>query len=114
MIKIIQSTNGSNMLVYNNFVFRIDKIRADRVLWRCNIRDCKARGFSAVDYMNNLASFNSHGDHNHPASLEYITKSEKRSKIKKNMTGSNDGIRKIIGKALRGGKCRDNKSNWKE
>jgi hypothetical protein len=77
MIKIIQSKNDTNMISFNSFVFRIDKIKSDHVLWRCNVRNCKARGTSAVDYLNNLLSFSSTGDHNHQASIAYILSQKK-------------------------------------
>jgi hypothetical protein len=57
MIKIIQSKTNENLILFNNFVFRILKIKIDHVLWRCNVRNHKARGTSAVDFLKYLYIF---------------------------------------------------------
>jgi hypothetical protein len=65
MIKIIKSKKGHDMLVYNNFVFRIDKIKENCVLWRCNINGCNSRGISSLNFNTNFDSFLPSGEHNH-------------------------------------------------
>lgn len=71
-MEILKSNKNKNMIVFNGYIYVVDKCKNEKIYWRCNIRDCPGRCITRVNYEQE-ESPNNIKLHNH---LELIDKIE--------------------------------------
>lgn len=61
---IIVSNRGQNKIAYNGFIYRKDKASQTTITWRCEVKGCKGRLSTSLDYEKDR-NCTEKGEHSH-------------------------------------------------
>lgn len=90
-VSVISSNNGGFQLVYNDYVFRLNKRTKTKVYWRCTVTNCTAHIHTDPD--NSL--LNTTGEHNHLLEPEELEVKRFRRVLKERVMNETVPIQKI-------------------
>ena len=102
MKKLIKSAKGCDLLVVDDFIFRIEKKGQNKVYWRCRVKTCRARGSTVLHYSEFLDSFDLIRGHNHVIDSVEVEKKIHVEEMKLLAEDSGSSVRSIVGLVLRG------------
>lgn len=99
---IIKSNKGTDMFVYNNYIYNIGRIGINRILWRCVKSACRGTAYTMLNYKDNLRDFHVEREHDHEPSTNEILKKKYLNEMKNTMMLTNGAPRNIVSTVLRG------------
>lgn len=99
---IIHSNKGTELFVYNDYIYKKGRIGQERVLWRCTKNTCTSTAYTSTNYNDNLQDFRVEREHNHGPVTEEILKKKYINEMKAVMKMTNNAPRSIVNTILRG------------
>ena len=98
---IIVSSRGKNKLAYNGFIYRKDKATQTTISWRCEVKGCKGRLNTTLEYERDR-NCTERGEHWHTPQPIKVSEEIVKGKICKAAEESHDPPRRILQDAIGG------------
>ena len=100
-MEIIVSSRGKNRFAYNGFIYRKDKSTQTTISWRCEVKGCKDRLSTTLEYERDR-NCTERGEHSHTPQPVKVSEEIVKGKICKAAEESHDPPRRILQDAIGG------------
>jgi hypothetical protein len=98
---IVYSSKNAELIIHNEFIFRISRINQTTVNWICTTKTCRATGCSSTNYIENPNSFVIISEHNHLANVGETIRIIKINEMKRLIRSGMGSPRDIVHTVLR-------------
>lgn len=88
-LNIIKSKRGKDMLVYNDFIYNIERNTRKGTSWRCRNRDCTGRAYTNLERTTVISIL----EHDHDANLKELNQIKLNTMLKTLSKESNEDFR---------------------
>ena len=100
-MEILVSSRGKNKLGYNGFIYRKDKDTQTTISWRCEVKGCKGRLSTTLEYERDR-NCTERGEHFHAPEPAEVSEEVVKGKMYKAAETSHDAPRRILQDAIAG------------
>lgn len=100
-MEIIVSNRGQNKIAYNGFIYRKDKATQTTIAWRCEVKGCKGRLSTSLEYEKDR-NCTDKGEHFHAPDPVKVGMDKVKEKVCKTAVTTHDPPRRILQDAIAG------------
>ena len=101
IMDIILSSRGRNKIAYNGYIYRKDKATQTTISWRCEVKGCKGRLSTTLEYESDR-NCTEKGEHSHAPDVIKVGEEMVKEKVLKAAETTHDTPRRILQDAIAG------------
>ena len=94
-MEIIVSNRGKNKIAYNGFIYRKDKATQKTITWSCEVKSCKGRLSTSLEYENDRTCTEK-GEHSHVPDPVKVGEEKVKEKVRQAAVTTHDPPRRIL------------------
>ncbi|XP_064081964.1 uncharacterized protein LOC135198323 [Macrobrachium nipponense] len=98
---VIVSSRGKNKIAYKGYIYRKDKATQTTIAWRCEVKGCKRRSSTTLEYESD-GNYTEKGEHSHAPETVKVGEEMVKEKVLKAAETTHDPPRRRLQDAIAG------------